>query len=420
VGAHRVPALVEKNFLNTDLTYYLDMPRVLRIINRFNLGGPTYNVAYLTKYLEPDFETLLVGGAKDDTEDSSEFILEQMGIKPVIIPEMKRAIHPLNDRAAYRKIKEIIREFKPDIVHTHASKAGTLGRLAAAACKVPAVVHTFHGHVFHSYFGTVTTAVYKSIERYLATKTDCIIAISEKQKQELTEIHGICSPGKVEVIPLGFDLQRFQDNMAEKRKSFRSTYNIDDDEIAVVIIGRLVPVKNHELFLKALSNVKQRTSKKVRAFIVGDGEERASIESMARGLGLDFTAAAGEKATLTFTSWIKDVDRVCAGADMIALTSHNEGTPVSLIEAQAANRPVVTTDVGGIRNVILEGTTGLLSPAGNLESFSSNLLMLIENDDMRLEMGSRGWEHVKAKFSYMRLVSDVKQLYLRLLDQKKP
>jgi glycosyltransferase involved in cell wall biosynthesis len=379
-------------------------------------------VAYLTKYLEPEFETMLVGGAKDVSEDSSEFIVERLGIQPVIIPEMKRAINPYTDRVAYNKIKQLIQEFKPDIVHTHASKAGTLGRLAAAACDVPVIIHTFHGHVFHSYFGAVQTAVYKNIERYLARKSTCIIAISEKQKQELTEEHQICKADKVQVIPLGFDLNRFQENLDEKRTSFRNTYDISDDEIAIVIVGRLVPVKNHEMFLEAIRYVNAHGTKKIRAFIVGDGESREHIENVARGLGLDFIDALKEKrkATVTFTSWIKDVDRVCAGADIIALTSHNEGTPVSLIEAQAANKPIVSTKVGGIENVIIEGRTGLLSPSGDLGRFSENLLRLVEDDALRASLSSYGWEHVKAKFSYMRLVDDMRQLYWRLLDQKKP
>lgn len=393
------------------------MPKVLRIINRFNLGGPTYNVAYLTKYLAPEFETLLVGGEKDETEDSSQFITTQLGIEPVIIPEMKRAIHPLHDRRAYNKIKQIIKEFKPDIVHTHASKAGTLGRLAASACNVPIVVHTFHGHVFHSYFGAMSTSFYKNIERYLAKKSTCIIAISEKQKQELTAEHRICDPSKVAVIPLGFDLSRFQENLGEKRRKFRSLYNVSDDEIAIVIVGRLVPVKNHSLFLQAIAKVKEKTTKKIRAFIVGDGEERANAEAKAAELGLDFTSKANEKALVTFTSWIKDVDRVCAGADIIALTSHNEGTPVSLIEAQAANKPVVSTNVGGIENVVLEGRTGLLSPSGDANAFAMNLLKVIEDDKLRAEMGMQGWPHVKEKFHYTRLVSDMRQLYLRLMQQ---
>ena len=398
------------------------MPRVLRIINRFNLGGPTYNVAYLTKYLSPDFETMLVGGAKDDTEDSSEFILDKLGIKPVIIPEMKREIDLMQDRIAYKKIKQIIKDFKPDIVHTHASKAGTLGRLAASACNVPVVVHTFHGHVFHSYFGKLKTTFYKNVERYLARRSTAIIAISDKQKDELVNIHSICNANKVEMIPLGFDLQRFQDHIDEKRKAFRSMYNIDDDEIAIVIVGRLVPVKNHAMFLHAIKKVLENTNQKVRAFIVGDGEERTSIEAKARELAIDFTDATqtDRKAPLTFTSWIKDVDRVCAGADIIALTSFNEGTPVSLIEAQAANKPIVTTNVGGIENVVIPGTTALLNESNDAEGFAQNLLKLIEDPSMRYDMGLRGWPHVRERYHFTRLTSDMKALYQRLLAQKRP
>ena len=145
--------------------------RVLRIINRFNLGGPTYNVAYLSKYLSDDFETLLVGGAKDESEESSDFIVNNLGLKPIIVEEMMREIDFKNDFTAYKKIKKIIQEYKPDIVHTHASKAGTLGRLAAASSGVPIIIHTFHGHVFHSYFGKLKTAFYKNIEHFLAKKS---------------------------------------------------------------------------------------------------------------------------------------------------------------------------------------------------------------------------------------------------------
>ena len=161
------------------------MPKILRIINRFNLGGPIYNVAYLTKYLSPEFETLLIGGMKDDDEESSEFILKDIGVDYKIIPEMKRSINPFHDIIAYKKIKKIIQEFKPDIVHTHAAKAGAIGRSAAHTCNIPVIIHTFHGHVFHSYFGGVKTLVYKTIERNLARKTSAIIALSERQKEEL-------------------------------------------------------------------------------------------------------------------------------------------------------------------------------------------------------------------------------------------
>ncbi len=389
------------------------MIKVLRIINRFNLGGPTYNVAYLSKYMSSDFETLLVGGAKDESEESSDFIVENLGLKPIIVEEMLREINIKNDFLAYKKLKKIIQEYKPDIVHTHASKAGTLGRLAASACGVPIIIHTFHGHVFHSYFGKLTTIFYKNIERYLARKSTAIIAISEIQKQELVEIHKICKAEKVHVIPLGFDLSRFQENINEKRKAFREKYNIDDDEIAISIIGRLVPVKNHALFLKALKTVSEKTSKKIRAFIIGDGEARQEIEELAKRLNIDFVdvTKSREKALLTFTSWIKEIDVALAGSDVVALTSFNEGTPVSLIEAQAANKPIVSTNVGGIENVVISNETALLCENDNLHEFSKALLTLIENDELRKSMSEKGWTHVREKFHFTRLVSDMEKLY---------
>src|SRR6185437_10499562 len=165
------------------------MPRVLRIINRFNLGGPAYNVAFLTKYLPPEYETLLIGGEKEPDEESSLFIFKEMDLEPLVISEMNRSVNFLQDVKAYYRIKKIIKKFKPDIVHTHAAKAGALGRLAAYNCKVPVIIHTFHGHVFHSYFGKFKTTIYKNIERFLAKKSTAIIAISDRQKHELGVEH---------------------------------------------------------------------------------------------------------------------------------------------------------------------------------------------------------------------------------------
>jgi len=393
------------------------MPKVLRIINRFNIGGPTFNAAYLSKYLPNEYETLLIGGEKEDHEESSLHVLHELGLKPIIIPEMRRSINPLNDYFVYRKIKNIIEEFKPDIVHTHAAKAGTIGRLAAYNAKVPVILHTFHGHVFHSYFNKAKTSVFKNIERNLAAKSTKIIAISERQKYEIGTIHRICPPEKIEVVPLGFDLSRFQEDYNKKRKHFRDKYNIADDEIAVGIIGRIVPIKNHEFFVKAWKEVSDKTSKKIRAFIVGDGEDRAKIENMAKELGLSVCTENFEKSecSLTFTSWIKEIDVVNAGVDIVALCSLNEGTPVSLIEAQAANNPVISTKVGGVENIVNEGKTGLLSNVGDLEKYSSNLLELLENDALRQNMQKAGWESVREKFHYTRLVKDIDKLYSSLL-----
>jgi UDP-N-acetylglucosamine:LPS N-acetylglucosamine transferase len=184
------------------------VPKILRIINRFNIGGPTYNAAYLTKHLAPEFETMLVAGMKQDSEESSEFIVESLGLPVQRIPEMRRELDPVRDLAAYRHIRRLIRSFRPDIVHTHAAKAGALGRLAAAACGVPVVLHTFHGHVFHSYFSPARTRFFLAVERYLARRSTAVIALSENQKDELCNRFRVCVPSKCLVVPLGFDLGR--------------------------------------------------------------------------------------------------------------------------------------------------------------------------------------------------------------------
>lgn len=393
------------------------MPKVLRIINRFNLGGPTYNVAYLSKYMAPEFETLLIGGANDASEASSDYIVNKLDLNPIIINEMQREINGTKDMMAYRKIKDIIKEFKPDIVHTHASKAGFLGRYAAINMNVPVVVHTFHGHVFHSYFNKYKTWVFKNIERKLAKNTSKIIAISEIQRQELCDIHQIAPSEKFTVIPLGFDLERFQEKHTIKRKSFREEYDLKDDEIAVAIVGRLVPVKNHQLFIKAVKEVKSRTTKKIRAFIVGDGELFDDLTKLVSNYNLSYSTLENKKehTDICFTSWIKDADYVFAGCDIVALTSHNEGTPVSLIEAQASNKPIISTQVGGIRNVVIEGKTALLSPKDELKPFVENFLTLIEDDKLRASMSNSGYAFVKERYHYSRLVNDMKELYYSLL-----
>ena len=393
------------------------MPRVLRIMNRFNLGGPTYNAAYLSKYMAPEYETMLVGGANDASEQNSEFIVRSLGLEPVCIPEMKRPLNLKDDVLAYYKLRKIIKEFKPDIVHTHAAKAGALGRRAAFTMGVPVIVHTFHGHVFDAYFGSMQSNFYQHLERRLAKMSTKIIAISENQKFDLVHKYKICEEEKVEIIPLGFDLAKFQENIDEKRTNFRQKYQIEDDEIAIGIIGRIVPVKNHAMFLESIAYLKSKTSKKIRVFIVGDGELLNEVIAKTELLGLDYTFFDSnyKNTTITFTSWIKDIDEVNAGMDIIALTSLNEGTPVSLIEAQASNKPIVTTDVGGISNVVIPNRTALLAESSNSVQFGECLLNLIENEELRLTMGKEGWDFVKEKFHYTRLVTDMKNFYNGLL-----
>lgn len=391
------------------------MPRVLRIINRLNLGGPTYNAAYLTKYLEPEFETLLVSGMKDEQEASSEYIVKQLGLNPVYVPDMYRELNPFKDYKSYYKLRKLIEEFKPDIVHTHAAKAGAVGRLAAIHSGVKTIVHTFHGHVFHSYFNPVKTNIFLNIERYLAKRTTKIVCLSKSQHDELVYQYRIAPSEKFSIIPLGFDLSRFSEETLKKRSYFREKYNVGEDEIAIGIVGRLVPIKNHALFLKALRKVVEQTDKKVRAFIIGDGELRADLENLATELNLPFNGLnEREKPLLTFTGWEKEVDVCNAGLDIIALTSNNEGTPVSLIEAQASSKPIVTTKVGGIENIVIPGETALLSDPHDTDELAGNMLRLVNDATIRREMSLKGRDFVENSFSYKRLCSDMATLYHKL------
>jgi len=394
------------------------MPKVLRIINRFNLGGITYNVSYLSKYLPNEYETLLIGGPEEEGEESSLFIPESLGLKPIIINELKRSINPLSDYFAYKKIKKIIKEFKPDIVHTHASKAGAIGRLAAWSCNVPVIVHTFHGHVFKGYFSSFKTNLFKTIERFLSNKSSAIIAISEIQKKELTQEYKVCDANKTHVIKLGFNLNRFIENKLEKRIDFRKKYLLDDAELAIGIIGRLAPIKNHHLFIDAIEHVAKNSNTKIKAFIIGDGETKAELISYIKNKKITHSTTPDKNALFIFTSWIKEADVALAGLDLVCLTSKNEGTPVSLIEAQAAGKYIITTNVGGIQD-ILNPNCGLLSEPEDSDGYKKNLLYAITHFEEITKNANSASKDVIEEFSYTRLCKQMDELYKTLLKDKR-
>ena len=397
------------------------MYKILRIHNRLIVGGPSHNVTLLTAYLSPEFETRLLVGKKDPAEKDAAYIAQRLGLKPIEITEMRRSILPFNDIIAYFKIKKIIREFKPDIVHTHASKSGAIGRLAAKSCNVPLIVHTFHGNVFHSYFNGFLTSLIIRIERFLAKKTNAIVAISDSQRKELTDVYKIAPPEKIFTIPLGFNLEKFSVDQDAKKELFRHKYGFDKNDIVVGIIGRLVPVKNHEMFLEVAALIKANSNKNIRFVIIGDGESRTLIEKKAAALNLSysyFVTNPKAKTDILVTSWETEIDEALAGIDIIVLTSHNEGTPVSLIEAQAAHKPVVSTNVGGIEDIVQHGETGFITEAGDTASFAQHILTLIDTPQLRDEMGKKGYENVIKRYSKQRLITDMKHLYLSFLEKK--
>lgn len=391
------------------------MTKILRIINRFNLGGITYNVSYLTKYLPAEYETLLIGGPEEEGESSSLHITDSLGLKPLILKEMNREIDLKKDYRSYKEIKKIIQEFKPDIVHTHASKAGAIGRLAAISCGVPVIVHTFHGHVFHSYFGKVKTLFYKTIERYLAKRSTAIVAISAIQKKELVEKFKIASAEQTHIVPLGFDLKKFNEDQMAKRTKFRNEFHLADDCIAIGIIGRLAPIKHHELFIDAIISTASKSTKNIKALIVGDGETKQQLKDYIRSKNANYSEGTDTSALFNFVGWQTQVDVVLNGLDLVALSSKNEGTPVSLIEAQASGKFIVTTNVGGIKD-ILKPNCGYI--AESTEEFKDKLHQAIEQFDTLSIQAKSGIDFVNERFSYTRLVKDMDALYRSLLKTK--
>jgi len=396
------------------------MYKILRIHNRLIVGGPAINVTLLTTHLNPEFETMLLVGKKDPGEKDAGYIAEQLGITPIEIVEMRRSILPINDIRAYYKIKKIIKEFNPDIVHTHASKSGAIGRLAASSCKVKLIVHTFHGHVFHSYFNKTISTLIVSFERYLAKKTNAIIAISNLQKKELVDVYKIAPAEKIFTIPLGFNLEKYSIDQDKKRIIFREKYGFDSGEIVIGIIGRIVPIKNHEMFVEVAALIKKKHNTNIRFAIIGDGESLPVIEQKSSALGLSYSYFLTDpklKTDIIVTSWETEIDQVLAGLDIVVLTSYNEGTPVSLIEAQAAHKPVVSTNVGGVEDVITHGENGFLTPVDDVEKFAGYVNRLIEDKELRDKMGKIGYNTVINRYSKNRLVNDVRNLYLEFLEK---
>lgn len=399
-------------------TLFRSMPKVLRIINRFNLGGPTYNAVYLTSLLaageqnETIFETKLIGGKPAPGEAHSGFIAENEGVKIEEIDTMSRSIHPGKDIRTFFKIIGIIRKFRPDIVHTHAAKAGALGRLAAWICGVPVIVHTYHGHVFSGYFSKTKSRLVRLIERLLGKITTHVVCISELQYEEIIVRYRIVPTEKTSVIALGFDLNRFALFQSENRKIFRDKYDLLPDQIAIGIIGRFAQIKNHALFLKSFALAKKKNTA-LRAFVIGDGALRHQLVLQCNELGL--TIGNNRTSDITFTSWIREIETALAGLDIVALTSLNEGTPVSLIEAQASKLPVISTDVGGVRNCMIHEKTGIIT-IQHEEEVSDAIVKLAASETMRRQMGDAGRAFVLNKYSRERLASDMRALYVRLLS----
>ncbi|MBV9354011.1 MAG: glycosyltransferase [Chloroflexi bacterium] len=379
--------------------------RVVRVITRLNIGGPAIHAILLTEALnDATFRSTLVSGSTALHEGDFANLAAAHGVVPLMLPELGRELNPADDALAFAKLVRVLRRIRPHIVHTHMAKAGTIGRLAARLCRVPIIIHTYHGHVFHGYFGPRKTQLFLTIERALGSFTDRVVVVGERQRQEIAS-YGVAPREKLEPIPLGLELEPFLG--AERyRGELRRELGFGPEVPLVGIVARLVPIKAHEVFLEGARSLRQARPD-VRFLIVGDGERRAELERLVDSLDL--------RAAVTFLSWRQDLARLYADLDVVALTSRNEGSPVVMIEALAAERPVVSTAVGGVAEVVVDGQTGLTIAPNRPDQLAAAVLRLLDDPALAQRLAAAGRRHVYPRFDRQRLIQDVRQLYLSRL-----
>ncbi|HYX43030.1 MAG TPA: glycosyltransferase, partial [Pyrinomonadaceae bacterium] len=391
--------------------------KIVRIIARLNVGGPAKHVAWVTAGMRrAGHESLLVAGTVPPGEDDMGYFAAALDLTPHIIPEMSREISPKDARTIWKLYRLLLRE-RPDIVHTHTAKAGTVGRIAGLLYRwlTPAtllgrprrlrLVHTYHGHIFHSYYGPFKTRLFLLVERLLARlATDRIIVISPQQYREIHEQFGVGRAAQFAVVPLGLDLHVF-DDWAARRARVRAELGAGADELLIGIVGRLTEIKHHKLFLEAAARCKVERAKinaqgaRVRFLVIGDGHLRSALEAQARALDLT--------GDVIFTGLRDDPENFYPALDVCALTSLNEGTPLTLIEAMANARAVVAAAVGGVVDLLGAPTAnaneaapfvicerGVSVRPNDATAFARALLTLLDAPELRRELGARGREYV--------------------------
>ena len=409
--------------------------KVVRIIARLNIGGPALQTLILTQELRGSrFSPYLITGIVGPDESDMTVSNPWKTAHPLVIAELGREISWISDFWAFLKLFIVLRKIKPHIVHTHTAKAGTLGRLAAVLARVPIRVHTFHGHVFEGYFGRMKTRIFLAVEKGLARITDCIVVVSECQRQELVDKYSVSKRSKFQVVPLGFDLSTFFGPQVQK--GLREDLGLTSSSFVIGFIGRLVAIKNPFLLLTAVHELERyrrtvscaghEAINPIRVVIVGGGELHDSLKN---------NFQEGEaSAQPVFLGWQRNMANIYSAIDVLVLTSLNEGTPVVLIEAMATGRPFIATMVGGVQDLMVgEGTpvrgenggwfilyaNGILIKSQDVQGLVGALLYLQSHSQECLAMGRVGQKFVKERFTKERLVEDLQTLYEDLLLTKK-
>ena len=390
--------------------------RVCRIISRLNIGGPARHVALLDRGLrERGFETILAFGHVAPGEASLERLVHDFGNPSQQIEHLGRRVSFWSDALALTALVRLLFRVQPDVVHTHAAKAGSLGRVAAALFNATrrrhrrcVVLHTFHGNVFEGYFGAAMSTAVRATERLLARLTDRIAVISTQQCTDIVDRHRIAPARKVSIVPLGLDLGELR-RLSAGAPSLRPELGLEPHDLVVGYVGRFAPIKDLQTLLDAFSMVALQEPR-ARLVMTGDGETRPAVQAAIRDAGL--------ASRVVLTGWRHDLPALYATFDVLALTSINEGTPVAVIEAMAAGLPVVSTAAGGVIDLVETGTTGLLAPIRDITAIADALMTLLASKAERERMGAAGRARA-ARYDHTRLVDDIEQLYRGALIAKR-
>src|SRR5262245_15617285 len=333
------------------------------------------------------------------------------GADAVFVATLCRPISPLDDLRTFFRLYRELKRLRPAIVHTHMAKAGLIGRLAAAAYNLTRgsaprarIIHTYHGHVLEGYFGSATTSVFIALERALARVSDVIVAISPAVRRELLEAYRIGRDSQYRVVRLGFDLAPFAAVDDRARAEARRALELPQGVPVIATVGRLTAIKRHTLFLDVLRRVVDRHSSAV-GLIAGDGELRAELEA--------YSASLGIADRVRFLGWRRDLTTIYGATDVFLLTSRNEGTPVALIEAMASGVPGVSTDVGGVRDVIGDDQAG--ATADDADGLAEGVLQFFSDPARRARAGEQARARVLQHFDIERLVKEIADLYAELL-----
>jgi glycosyltransferase involved in cell wall biosynthesis len=385
---------------------------VVRVITRLNIGGPSIQATRLSALDRDGFSTTLIHGRLGDGEGDMSYLIAP-GTHAIYVETLCRPLSPLNDVRAFVRLIAEMRRARPQIVHTHMAKAGLLGRLAAATYNLirgraprARVIHTYHGHVLEGYFSPLMTRIFVGFEQMLAHVSDTIVAISPAIERELRDHFQIGRADQYRVIPLGFDLEPFAAINDVTRVRARQDLHLAADADVVCTVGRLTAIKQHRLFLETVAHVaKQRPA--LVALIAGDGELRSELEAYAEELGIT--------ARVRFLGWRRDLATIYAASDVFLLTSRNEGTPVALIEAMASGIPGVSTDVGGVKDVIVSEDAGARVGEHRADALATKVVRYLADPSLRRQSGAHARAAVLERFSLDRLVDDIRALYRDLL-----